>query len=735
MPRCWDPSIRGRWCKVVRFCLSLILCSGLVCAQSLETLARAYHKDPRPSSRAALLRYAAAHPKDANGALALLAAGVTDLENKEYAEALPRLKAAAGRLPMLADYTAYFVAQAELHGEGALAGDAGRGVEREPEVCVAVALRIVAAQADVRDNEPRKALELLKQWYPDIAQPAGDLMMANAFEKAADLANAVTYCQRVYYGYPTSLEAEQAAAAMGRLRPQLGDDYPPAMPQQMLSRALKLLDARDYGKARKELLALVPSLGGQERELAQVRVGAADYLARETPRAYQYLKDLDLSSQEADAERLYYQLASARRMNNQDEVSHLLDRLARVYPRSKWRLEALLVAGNHYLLLNQVEGYEPLYRACYESFPDDRQAAYCHWKVAWGEYLRRRPDAAEMMRAHLRSYPKSEKAGAALYFLGRLAEDARDAGSARAYYEEIDRFYPNSYYAMLARRRLEQATIARAALTASTKEFLAAIEFPPRAHTIDFTPNAATQRRIERARMLSSAGLDDWAEGELRFGARNGDQPHLLAMELAEIAKRRSEPDQGIRYIKSLTPDYLFLPMDTAPEAFWRLAFPLPYKADLERYSRERSLDPYLVAALIRQESEFNPKAISPAKAYGLTQILPSTGRELSRRLKVRPYSTKMLFQPAVNLKLGTFYLRSLLDQMSGRWEATLASYNAGKTRAVAWLNWGEFREPAEFVETIPFTQTRDYVQIVLRNADVYRRLYGSTATTVAQQE
>ena len=117
---------------------------------------------------------------------------------------------------------------------------------------------------------------------------------------------------------------------------------------------------------------------------------------------------------------------------------------------------------------------------------------------------------------------------------------------------------------------------------------------------------------------------------------------------------------------------------------------------------------------------------MSRANARGLTQILPSTGRELSRRLKVRPYSTAKLFQPVVNLQLGSFYLKTMIDQLGGHWEAALAAYNAGLTRAHSWLTWAEFREPAEFIETVPFSETRNYIQTVLRNADVYRRLYAS---------
>jgi soluble lytic murein transglycosylase len=200
-------------------------------------------------------------------------------------------------------------------------------------------------------------------------------------------------------------------------------------------------------------------------------------------------------------------------------------------------------------------------------------------------------------------------------------------------------------------------------------------------------------------------------------------------MALAETAARRGAHHVSLRYIKRYAPGYLTIPLDAAPERFWKLAFPMPYRDSLESTSRSRELDPFVVAALIRQESEFNPRAVSRAKAYGLTQVLPSTGREISRRAGVSNFSTPMLFEPEVNLRLGTYYLKSMLDQHGGRWEHTLAAYNAGKSRVNTWVTWAEYREPAEFIETVPFTETRNYIQIVLRNAYVYRRLYGGGAT------
>jgi soluble lytic murein transglycosylase len=187
--------------------------------------------------------------------------------------------------------------------------------------------------------------------------------------------------------------------------------------------------------------------------------------------------------------------------------------------------------------------------------------------------------------------------------------------------------------------------------------------------------------------------------------------------------------------VKQFAPGYLHLGFDDAPSSFWRLAFPLPYRTALTTYSRQNGLDPYLVAALIRQESEFNVKAISRAKAYGLMQVLPSTGRQLARQLHIRHFSTNDLLTPNRNLQLGTLYFRWIMKSLGDQEEQVLAAFNAGKSRVDRWNTWGPFHEQAEFIETIPFQETRNYVEVVLRNADVYRQIYSGEPAPKASEK
>jgi soluble lytic murein transglycosylase len=427
-----------------------------------------------------------------------------------------------------------------------------------------------------------------------------------------------------------------------------------------------------------------------------------------------------MDQSEADAERWFYVEECARRRNEEDEMMAAVKRLGKDYPHSSWRLRALVGAANRYLVTNRQSELAALDREIYEDFPQEAPAAQAHWRRAFQAYLANRKEAFDLMREHLERYPAHATAGAALYFLGRGAEREEDFAAAAAFYGALAKALPNTYYAVLAREGMKTPEIAGAGASPKTAEFLATIKLPePRPVPDEATP--ATTLRIERSRLLRTAGLTDLADAELRFGARTDAQPALVSMEMATVA---DVPYQGLRAMKSLNGDYLILPLAAAPEKFWKLLFPLPYREQLISSSRAVDLDPYLVAGLIRQESEFNPEAISRQNAYGLTQVQPVTGREYARRAGIIRFTNRILFQPAVNLKIGATIFRSMLDRNDGSLEQTLAAYNAGPTRAAEWRSWYTWREPAEFVEAIPFNETREYVQAVLRNADVYRRLY-----------
>jgi soluble lytic murein transglycosylase len=729
--RFWDPTIQALW-----FSLALAAITPCALAVSLDQLGRAYVSKPVLTNRAPLAAFAKAHPRDRDGAIALLTLAVADVDNGRAAEALENLRASRARLAAIGDYVSHYTAKALLALD--------RKAEALPELESVIAAQppsplrgtsVILAATLLTEAEglrnPTRAVTLLRTWIAEVPQPRGLSLYATALEAAGDATAAAIQYQKLWHEYPLSVEAALAGEALNRLELKLGAAYPPSMPEAMLRRASLLMDGRQTAKAISELNDLLGVLGGADRELARVRIGAARYKANSNLDAFQYLSSLSVTSPEADAERLYYHLSAARRLDRVEDMAAALETLAGRHPASRWRLEALVSAGNYYLLQNKPAEYEPLYRACADSFPNAAEAPYCHWKVVWTNYLQRRPEAEALLREHLRRYSaSSQNTPSALYFLGRLSERGGDMATARALYEQIASRFPGYFYAMLARDRLSDTGVAAAVPSKPALSFLQSVGFSVKPAADGFQADAATRIRIERARLLAAGGLDQLAESELRFGARTDSRPNAIAVEIAQIATRRGAPETALRYVKSLAPRYLNWSLQEAPAEFWKFVYPLPYRDSFEKHSRANSLDAFLMAGLVRQESEFNPRAVSRANAIGLSQIRPGTGRQISRNLRIG-YRTSLLYDADANLRMGTWHLRKMIDSLNGDTVAALAAYNAGKSRADAWLTWGDFREPAEFIETIPFTETRDYVQIVLRNADMYRRLYGTPAAGV----
>jgi soluble lytic murein transglycosylase len=656
-----------------------------------------------------------------------LGQGVSAYDLHDYSGAIQHLRGL--QIPKLNDYIAYYLGSSELQTQDFDSAVRDLQAYRKnpaPSSPLAGKMGLITGRAlldrhTAADNSA--ALEVLQTDYKILPQPDGDIALAMAYEALGEKLQAALTYVRVYYAYPNTEMAAHAWDAMTRLKPDLGKDFPTAPARQQLDRCRKWLEARQYANAKAEYTVLAQSLPEPDRDEARVGVGAAEVLAGETAVPLHYLKDLKLAKSEVDASRFYYIAEIARKMGDDAEMQAALKQLDSRYPQSPWRLKALVNAGNRYVTTNDKEKYTPLFKAASDSFPDDSSTAASHWKIAWDAYLADNPDRIDLMREQVERYPSDSRAGSALYFLGRTQEKLGKPAEARAYYERVSSQFPHYFYATLARERLADPKVVAAKPDPAVAAWLKDLEWPEPRDFTSVEPTPATRLRIDRGRMLMAAGVPDLADAELRFGAKTGnEQTHLLAIELA---RSMPSPFHSLRIMKSFIADYLAIPFDNAPLKFWQMLFPLPYRDDVVKNAKSHALDPWLVAALIRQETEFNPDAHSRANAYGLMQLLLPTGRMVGRQIGITVSSSRTLLNPGVSIELGTQYLRSQLDNWNGDLSQTLAAYNAGPGRVKEWQSWGTWREPAEFVESIPFNETREYVQAVLRNADVYRTVYG----------
>ena len=656
-----------------------------------------------------------------NPALTDLGQAINAYNARDFGTAVQHLR--NRHIPGLADYVTYYLASSEQMTADYDSALAVLAAYREHPVAsspLAGKISLLHARVLLDKKDPAlaaQALRILEVDYRILPQPDGDYALGLAAEAAGEKVQAAADYERVYYSAPNTDFAAQAWTAMERLRGEMGGDFPEPSPVQQIERCEKWLAAKQYAKARAEYVTLAETLTGPERYLARVGVGIADYMAGAAGIAFRYLDTLRVASPEADAQRLYYVVETARKIVDDEAMGEAVHELDQRYPQSPWRMKALISAGNRHVSTNDRAHYTPLFRAVSEAFPNDPATATPHWRLAWDAYLEPSPERTRLLREQVERYPADGHASPALYFLGRVAESEGRMAEARAYYDALSAHFPHYFYTPLARERSQEETADTA-----TAAWLAGIAWPKHRDFSATSPNSATQQRLDRTRQLTEAGQPELAEAEARFGVRTGnEQAQLLALDLA-----RTQPStfKALHLMKGLASDYLSVPTEEASTRFWQMLFPLPWKDDVFRDAESHNLDPYDVAALIRQESEFNPNAKSRANAYGLMQLLPSTGRLMGKQQGIAVTRPSMLFNPALNIQLGTKYLRAQLDTWAGDWYRTLAAYNAGPGRVRQWTGGANLHEPLEFVENIPFDETREYVQAVLRNADMYKELY-----------
>jgi soluble lytic murein transglycosylase len=299
---------------------------------------------------------------------------------------------------------------------------------------------------------------------------------------------------------------------------------------------------------------------------------------------------------------------------------------------------------------------------------------------------------------------------------------------AHTYYSKLTDRFQNFYYALLARDRLS-------AIGSAEMVDVALLEKIPRGTvaTMSEAEGGSDNLRFQKAKLLANAALYDLAIKELQTAAADSANEDWANAEMLRMYQEAGKPFQALRRAKQVMPGYFAADVSSLPKTYAEALFPRPYWDDLYRNATSNGLDPYLVASLIRQESEFNPSAISHANAYGLMQLLPEVGKATAKQIKFRNYSTADLLDPSANLKLGARYFKSMVDEYGGQVEYALAAYNAGTNRVADWRAGTAYRDIAEFVESIPFTETREYVQAILRNRAMYKKIYEDSAKVAAK--
>lgn len=692
-----------------------------IASSDLRPMARQLVEFRTPAAYAGVESYAHKHAGTEAGALAWFAIGYAHYLDAQYPAAIEAMQKAQPEIGELKDYTAFFIGSAEVlsnHPEASFTYLRDFGT-RFPDSLYARDATVAYAKALLATNRSAEAVHLLEA-NRSPASADTEYLLGKAYQQNGENRNAAEVLSRVYYNYPTSYNADNAANDLKKI-PEAAS-LPPPTYNERERRADLLYKARRYAPAVDEYRAMLPVAPPGEVSAVYIQLANA-YMKLGLPKdARSALDQVPDDGSDASAEKWYQRAEIARNANDDADLNSVLTHMRTATPKSPWLESALLTAGNMYLLLKDYDRAIDMYREVHERFPSSAKASYAHWKSAWLTYRQNRAELAKKyFDEQIEYYSSSNEVPNAMYWRARMAEEDHEYGLARAYYQKLAERYRNYYYGVCARKRLSTLPDAPAVSVASLQRIGSMVKYEP--ESLRTTP-PDDDLHYERARLLQNAGVVDLAVRELQAGSSGG--PSWEMIEIARIYTSGGEYFRALQALKHAIAGYFSMDTSALPEEYWHGLFPRPYWDALRHYSEENGLDPYLVASLIRQESEFNPSAISHANAYGLMQLLPRTGKGEAKQVGLHHFSTDSLLEPTTNLQLGTHYFRSMVDHFGGQVEYALAAYNAGSDRVEDWRASGNFRNVEEFVESIPFTETREYVQAIVRNAEVYKRVYGT---------
>jgi soluble lytic murein transglycosylase len=542
------------------------------------------------------------------------------------------------------------------------------------------------------------------------------LLLAEGLGQAGRPAEAAPLLRDLWLTMPAAREADRAVELLQTLPgapSSFSDD-------ERFQRAMRLYRGGAYAKAARELTPFAAEAGPRAAQ-ARLALGIARFQAREYAEAIRTLEPfLGEPGGSGRAEVLFWLARCHGRLGDRARSLALLEELVATAPNHRRADEALLFLAAGYIEEGRGDRAADAFERLMRLHPQSDRFETALWGRGWlwyreGQYARA---AGAFRKLAGRAAGWRAQAG---YWEGRALEAAGRPAEARRLYAELTRGY-DAYYARLARARLGNEAPPGVALPPG-----AAGNRPGGEKTAAGAP--ADRGRLAVARALAALWLADEASEEYAALVRERPEDRALVAEAVNAALRLQRMDRALALAKRvLWPQYAQSGGTPPIAAFWDALYPQGYWNLVADRTAALRLDPYLVLALIREESGFAPQAVSPVGARGLMQLMPSTAARLAGAHRLpAPGAGLAIEEPWYNITLGTAELADLLDEFKGDFALVLAGYNAGPHHVRRWIRERGYAGPEEFVEEIPFEETRGYVKRVLGSYDRYRALYAQS--------
>lgn len=666
--------------------------------------------------------------KTRTGALAKLLRARIHFEANDFNGAAQILDSAVFRQKTnLADYALWLRGRAlQNAGNHAGAMDVFAGLVNEfPTSLRANEAKLLWANSALQSGQAGQIPNFLKE-LNDKNNADALLVTAKSFDAQGNQAEAVNFYRRVYFFGAGTYAAKEAEAKLTSLSQPLT----PQNADEIKARADKLYAAKNYAEAAAaygNLIAGFPSAVTPQIYLKRLVTFANLRQMNEAQNAFNSIPPSAKEKEEAYRE-LALGYAKARIWA---QARATVDEMRRNFPSGGLTPKTVIDVGMAARdAKNKLEENYFLQTAVI-SYPNSTAVAGAQFELAWLQHEGKNfARSSEMLIEHLARYVDKDTTnrGKAGYWAARDSEKAGKIAEACALYDAVIYRYGANWYGHLGLQRL---TTLRGQGKCQAAQNFPAGSLVPKAvanlKTVTVAAETSTENELERAEkseQLSIVGLFDWAISELEEAKKTANNSPKINLALAKHYRLKGDQVNALLALAKSYPDYSQMFPEEMGREEWDIFYPLTNWSDIKYWAAQRRLDPFQVAGVIRQETIFDPRAKSPADAYGLMQLLVPTARAVAKKYNASTTSifAETLFQPALNIELGTAYMRDQFDKF-GRFEYVAIAYNAGPGRVAPWRAAYPF-EMDEFVEAIPFKETKGYVQGVVRNSAQYRRLY-----------
>ena len=637
--------------------------------------------------------------------------------------------------PPLADYAAWEMVQYDAARDflPTLQKTVTALVERYPFSRLLPESQLVLARAQHRSGQSAAARATLERLVRDAAEaPVHAEAMAflgRVYEERGEFDLAAQSWRRLGETHPRDKQAAAALRQSRALFARLPEAQRPPDPEQLLASIDRLAEGQLWEEIEARLSSL-DTLVLPEILVMKVLMkrGAVEVRRGRLMEARAVLQDvLRLYPQGAHLAEAYYLLGTVYQRQNQPANSIQAYEMGLAQPSTApWTAKTLWALARLQEERQELARALDLYQRLAQDFPTHEQAEPSLWQAGWMQYCQRQYQAATTLwQSFEQRFPRSTWLPQVLYWQARAAQQGGHQEMALRLYQQIVADYPVHYYTTQGYANLH-AVGARSAHAAGKILPITPVllQDPAGLPEPSQQPPSKAHFHFVRVQELQQLQMYQPAGQEIRSLAALLPSTPTAQYSLASFYINNQQYVAAFRALNSVLEALSPAEVRGLPRDFWTTLYPQLFWPEVSQLAQAISLNPYLVLSIIRQESAFNPAAISSAGARGLMQLMPATAQEVLTRLKLPPEPVARLHDPQLSITLGTRYFAGLLQRYQGNVVLALAGYNAGPTRASRWREQWSGVPTDEFIERMPLDETRSYVKLILRNLMMYERLY-----------